>query len=149
MTIDEFQIQLDISSGNELEVLKRYASKASYGYLFVDSNDGQCYLFDKYGKLDDISKIKSIEDYAFFKCTSFKSIVIPDSVESIGAYVFYYCTSFKRITIPDSVKSIGYWAFNESTSLKEVIFKGKTIDKVKTMDNYPWCIKDISIIKCR
>jgi hypothetical protein len=33
-------------------------------------------------------------------------------------------------------------------SLKEIIFKGKTLEEVKQMENYPFGIKDKSIIKC-
>ena len=172
MTIDELQILLDISSENEIEVLKQCASKTNYGYLFVDSCDGQCYLFDKRGKLDDINKVKiikndafwnctslksimisnsvkSIEDYAFWNCTSLESITIPDSVKSIGDNAFESCTSLESIIIPDSVKSIGDSAFWNCASLKEVIFKGKTIDQVKAIDYYPWDITNTSVIRCR
>ena len=172
MTISELKIQLDISLGNELDVLSKHASKTKYGYLCVDSTDGHCYLFDKHGKIDDISKVKSIGNDAFTSCKSLKSIVIPDSVKSIGDYAFYWCTSLESIIIPDSVKSIGYgafeyclsfesviiprfvknigeWAFASCACLKEVIFKDKTIDQVKAMKNYPWDIEDTSIIKCR
>jgi len=31
--------------------------------------------------------------------------------------------------------------------LTDIIFKGKTLEEVKSMDNYPWGIKDESIIK--
>ena len=171
MTFNELQIQLDISSGNEIEVLKQHTYKTSHGYLFVDSYNGQCYLFNEHGHLNDISKVKSIDYGVFYDCTSLKSIVIPDSVKSIrnwafgyctflksiiipssvksiGDHVFYYCTSLKSIVIPDSVNSIGEYAFVNCKSLNEVIFKGKTIDQVKTMNDYPWGIKDISIIKC-
>ena len=171
MIINELKIQFDISLGNELEVLKQHAHKTRYGYIFVDSSDGQCYLFDEHRKIDDINKVKSIGDGAFYNCTSLKSIVIPNSVKSIGKWTFYnctslksivisslvknignlafsYCTSLKSIIIPDSVKSIGKWAFENCTSLNEIIFKGKTIGQVKAMDNYPWGIINISIVKC-
>ena len=92
--------------------------------------------------------VDSIRDYALFNCKSLESIVIPDSVESIGEWAFAGCRSLRSITIPDSVESIGYCAFVNCKTLNEVIFKGKTIDQVKVMDNYPWDIKDTSIIRC-
>ena len=192
MTVTELQILLDLNYGNELDVLEEHASLTDYGYLFVDSEDGHCYLFDENGKMDDIKKIKtwnryakidikkivilpnsvkSIGDWAFYNCTSLKSIEIPNSVKSIGDRAFYSCTSLKNVEIPESVKSIGsgaffncrslksieipesveiigYWTFYGCTSLEEVIFKGKTMDQTKAMKYYPWGIEDESIIKC-
>ena len=155
MTINELQIQLDISAGNETEVLKQhayensYVYETSYGYVFVDSSNGQCYLFDSLGKIDDISKVKRIGNYAFAYCTSFKSIIIPDSVESIGYGAFGDCPSLESIIIPGLVENIGKWAFGDCPSLKEIIFKGKTMNQVKAIVDYPWGIKDTSIIKCQ
>ena len=176
MTYLELQIQFDMNPDNRVRILRhidicrltRYGYL--YGYLFVDSVDGQCYLFDENGQEDDISKVKiiksgafenypsltcikipdsieSIGEYAFYDCSSLTSISIPDSVESIGRYAFYRCTSLTNIQIPDSVESIGSWAFYRCTSLKEVVFKGKTIDQVKAMEWYPWGIEDESVIK--
>ena len=190
MTVIELQILLDLNYGNELDVLEEHAYLTGYGYLFVDSENGQCYLFDENGKMDDIKKIKTLDNvkedtkkivipndvkrignWAFFNCTYLKSIEIPNSVKSIGEWAFRDCTSLTSIKIPESVESIGYgafwnctslesieisesveyirkWAFQHCTSLEEVIFKGKTMDQVKTMDEYPWGIEDESIIKC-
>ena len=196
MIYTELQIQLDLNHDSHVNVLKNAntCKEMDVGYLFVDQENGQCYLFDENGNLDDLSKIKTIDSWAFYKCTSLKSIIIPSSIKSIGYCAFYICTalksvkipnsvewigesafytctSLKSIEIPDSVKRIGgcafdccmsltkinisnnveyigEWAFGECVSLKEVLFKGKTIDEVKAMDNYPWEIKDTSIIKC-
>ena len=172
MTYLELQIQLDLNPDNRVNILENVDTcrLTRYGYLFVDSGDGQCYLFDEDGNLDNISKVKSINDWAFDGCTSLTSIEISDSVESIGDGAFYDCTSLTSIKIPDSVKNIrdaifigctsltsikipnsiewiGCWAFYNCASLKELVFEGKTIDQVKAMKNYPWGIKDESFIK--
>ena len=84
----------------------------------------------------------------FSWCTSLTSITIPNSVTSIGSYAFSDCDSLKSITIPNSVIDIGYNVFHNCTSLNEVIFKGKTLDEVKQMENYPFGIEDESIINC-
>lgn len=171
MTITELHIQLDLQPESKIDILENAAAYCSNGYLFVDSSDGRCYLFNKNGIEDDVKKIKSIEKYAFWCCQSLKSIVIPESVKSIGNCAFYKCENLKSIVIPDSVKSIGLRAFLNCESLKSVeipdsvesigyntfwncenlkslIFKRKTMKQVKAMKHYPFSIKDESIIKC-
>ena len=117
------------------------------------------------------NSVTSIGYRVFWDCNSLKEIFIPNSVTNIGVKAFAYCESLKEITIPNSVTSIGYSAFSyceslkeiiipniitcidvdaffDCNSLKEVIFKGKTLEQVKQMKNYPFGIKDESIIKC-
>ena len=146
MTYPELQIQLDLNPGNQINVFENVDTCRwiSYGYyLFVDQENGQCYLFDENGQEDDISTVKiirvstfysctsltnieipdsieSIEDCAFEDCTSLKSIKIPNSVKSIEDYVFWNCTSLTSINIPNSVKNIGYRAFYNCTSLTSI-----------------------------
>ena len=76
------------------------------------------------------------------------SMTIPNSVTSIREGAFIGCSGLKSVTIPNSVMSIGSYVFSKCTSLKELIFKGKSIDEVKEMDNYPWGIRDKSAIRC-
>ena len=61
--------------------------------------------------------VMSINDAAFFGCTSLTSVTIPDGVTSIGSAAFYGCSSLTSVTIPDSVTSIGSSAFWGCTSL--------------------------------
>jgi hypothetical protein len=91
--------------------------------------------------------VKNIRSLAFCGCKNLKSIEIPDSVESIGNSAFYECDTLTRIVIPGSVKSIGNDAFDKCNSLEDIVFKEKTIDEVKAMNNYTWGIDDESVIK--
>ena len=84
----------------------------------------------------------------FCNCKSLISITIPDGVINIDDEVFCDCKSLTSITIPDGVINIGYAVFWNCASLQEIIFKGKTLDQVKQMKNYPFGIEDNSIIKC-
>ena len=93
------------------------------------------------------NSVKNIGDFSFYECNSLKEITIPNSVKNIGEYSFYHCISLKEITIPNSVRSIKYRAFSHCISLKKFIFKGRTLEKVKRMNNYPFGIEDESIIK--
>ena len=172
MTISELYIQLDINDGNVANVLNAQCRQTSYGHLFVDSENGQCYLFDENANARDIKVVVSIDDNVFYRCTSLTSIKIPNSVKLIGiaafdnctsltsvsipdsvknirSWAFYDCTSLASISIPDSVKNIGGGAFGGCTSLESLVFKGKTIDEVKAMSSYPWGIKNKSVIKAK
>ena len=91
--------------------------------------------------------VKHIGNTAFFACISLTSITIPDSVISIGKRAFYYCDSLTSITIPDSITSIGIEVFEGCNSLEEVIFKGKTLEEIKQMKNYPFGIEDENVFK--
>lgn len=116
------------------------------------------------------NSIKYICNYAFHNCRNLKEITIPNNVTHIGDYVFSHCDSLTSISIPNSVISTGngaFWCcksltsitiskriaiirddtFSHCTSLKEVIFKGKTLKRVKLMLSYPFGIRDESIIK--
>ena len=64
--------------------------------------------------------ITSIGDYAFFYCTSLKSIEIPNSVTSIGELAFNNCTSLKSIEVPNGVTVIENGVFCVCTSLKSI-----------------------------
>jgi hypothetical protein len=94
------------------------------------------------------NNITNIGDYAFYFCDSLKEITIPDNVINIGNAAFYSCESLDSIVIPNSVTCIGIKAFYDCESLKEIIFKEKTLEEVKQMKNYPFGIRDTSIIKC-
>ena len=64
--------------------------------------------------------VTSIENYAFFECSSLTSVTIPNSVTSIGNYAFYGCSGLTSVTIPNSVTSIGEDAFSLCSSLTSV-----------------------------
>ena len=89
------------------------------------------------------SQLTTIGEFAFYQCTSLKSIDIPDSVTIIGEQAFnscsslesveisenatqllestfYQCTSLKSVIIPDSVTTVGMSVFSGCTNLESV-----------------------------
>ncbi len=65
--------------------------------------------------------VTSIGEYAFSSCSGLTSVTIGESVTSIGEYAFSYCPYLTSVTIPNSVTSIGNHAFYKCSSLTSVI----------------------------
>ena len=108
-------------------------------------------MFSICKSLTDITIPKSVTSIgaeAFYGCASFTRIAIPDGVTSIGYEAFYGCSGLTSMTIPTSVTSIGESAFYSCFNLKSLVFKGKTLEEVKAINNYPFGVEDESIIKC-
>lgn len=93
------------------------------------------------------NSVKSIREMAFYSCDSLTSVTIPDGVTSIDGWAFYWSIELIDVIIGSNVKNIGYKAFAECYSLKSIVFKGKTMEQIKAMDNYPWGVDDKCIIK--
>lgn len=104
--------------------------------------------------------VTTIGSYAFYNCSSLTSVMIPNRVTSIGRYAFYKCSCLTSLMIPNSVREIGYCAFvgctrltsvtigngithikpnafDDCNNLKSFAFKGKTLEEVQSMKNYP------------
>ena len=80
-------------------------------------------------------------------------LVIPDSVTSINNYAFYNCSSIANVTIPDSVMSIGKSAFyntayynNESNWHDDVLYIGKHLITAKSTFSGDCVIKNSTLI---
>ena len=116
MTYEELLISIDLK-GYE-NVLPKIGRSLNDNYWFIVCDDGDCHLFDRYGKEDDISKIKKINEAMISK--DIKKIVIPNSVTSIGHGAFYDCNKLTSVTIGNNVMSIGHIAFFRCTNLMSV-----------------------------
>lgn len=81
---------------------------------------------------EEESKLKTIGNFAFSKCSSLKSIIIPNSVTKINYRAFKKCSSLTSIVIPNSVISIGDGAFDECTSLASI----EIPESVTTIGNF-------------
>ena len=99
----------------------------------------------KLGEMEIPDTVTSIKVNAFRGCVSISNLTFGTGLVEIGSSSFYGCKKLKDITIPNSVMTIGNSAF-QGTSLTNLTFKGKTLEYVQGMDNYPWGITDTNII---
>ena len=155
---DDGTCHLFDEDGNEddiSKVTKLYPSLVPKDIIQIVIPNGVTYI--EYGMFLNCSGLRnvtipnsviSIGDYAFANCSSLTNVTIPDNVTSISGGAFYGCSGLMSITIPISVTSIGYQVFEKCNNFKNLIFKNKTIDQVKAMENYPFGLEDESIIKC-
>ena len=167
--LEELQVDLDLHTLDKIDILSKAGCIYDDGWSVI-TDDGICHLFEKDGKLDNIRKIKQLEEkyiktdikkivipdsatsigeFAFSFCRRLTSVTIPDSVTSIGSQAFYNCSGLTSVTIGNNVTSIGYQAFEYCNKLTDLRFKGKTLKQVRKMDYYPWGIEDESIISVR
>lgn len=72
------------------------------------------------------NSVTSIGDGAFRGCNNLTSVTIPDSVTSIGADAFYGCSGLTSVTIPDSVTTIRLGAFYGCSGLTSITIKSTT-----------------------
>ena len=104
------------------------------------------------------SKLKLIDRQAFDRCSSIKSLILPDSLESIGinafaecgeleeivlsqnsklkeihAEAFVFCKKLKNLTLPTSITSISKRAFFGCSKLKNIFYRG-TIEQFKNIN---------------
>ena len=92
-------------SSTELSSATTRAHSTSYTAM-TDAEIGDC--------------VTTIDDWAFYYCTSLTSCTIGNSVETIGKDAFANCVSLSSITIPNSVTSIGNYVFYQCSGLTSI-----------------------------
>lgn len=87
------------------------------------------YAFGAHKCLEEVTipeTVVSIEEGAFFECTSLQSISLPKSVCNIERYAFQYCTSLREVTIENENARLGFLAFGDCCNLQKGIVPGGT-----------------------
>ncbi len=95
----------DISSVTVESSNQNYYSSSNAVY----SKD-QTVLYRYFGEdtsFDVPSTVKTIEDYAFYNCTTLTSVNIAEGVTNIGDEAFWGCTSLASLSIPSSIEFMG------------------------------------------
>ena len=66
--------------------------------------------------------------FAFYSCSSLRSVILPSSVTRIVLYAFTLCPNMTQIFIPASIIFIGKFAFKSCKSLTSNHHPGMMID---------------------
>lgn len=112
-------------------------------FIGVSRIDRYCFSKSRIESVIIPCTIKSIDDWAFFECSSLKKVVlngiselsrclfyscqsleeisIPTTVTHIKESAFWGCKSLKKVELPDSIETIGDAAFDGCESLKTIV----------------------------
>ena len=63
-----------------------------------------------------------IDGYAFYGCSSLKSVTLPKSLNNINHYAFYNCVALEEIAFPEGTDFIDSYAFSGCVKLNSVAF---------------------------
>ena len=102
-----------INNGNELAV-ETISDKWGGAY------SGDVIIPEEVTFMNRTRKVTSIDDYAFYNCSSLTSVTIPNSVTSIGDYAFGKSNRLTSVNIPNGVTSINNYVFYGCTGLTSV-----------------------------
>jgi hypothetical protein len=77
-------------------------------------------MINKNGTLD-LTGIKKINDYDYFKNKKLKKLIIGNTIEKIGEYSFFDCLNLEEIDFSNTIlKEISYQSFYSCSSLKSI-----------------------------
>lgn len=68
--------------------------------------------------------VQTIGAYAFYNCTSLKSIELGDGLDELRQHVFDGCENLQSIVIPQSVGNILDYAFNNCSMISDISITG-------------------------
>ncbi len=106
----------DTNDDGELSYVEA-ANVTSLGEVFKNNTD-----IHSFNELQYFIFLVSIGNQAFYGCSNFTAVTIPEQVTSVGNQAFYGCSNFTAVTIPEQVTSVGNQAFWNCPSLQTVTF---------------------------
>lgn len=90
------------------------------------------------------SSLKTIGQYAFYKCTNLSSIDLSnnDSLNTIGDSAFEYCEQLESVTLAPNMQQIGAAAFGNCTNINSITFSGTDATWLSNIDP-SWLDNDV------
>lgn len=78
-----------------------------------------------------------------------KHITVLDGVSTLDNGAFCNNPKLESVVLPASINDMYIGVFEGCNSLTSVVFEGKTLDEVQSMNEYPWGINNTGIISVR
>ena len=104
----------DVKINSNCKIIR---GESEYSYAFRDSiNTLVSFSFDAN------SKLETIENYAFYKCSKLQSIDLSQcsNLQTINDYAFAYCSSVTSIQFPNSLKYLRQYSLSYLTNLQTI-----------------------------
>jgi hypothetical protein len=102
------------SDGTELEVTFR----GPYSNSYSNEYKGSVVIPEEVTYMGSTRKVTSISNDAFSNCGNLTSITIPHSVKSIGDYAFWKCSFLRKVIVPDIASWCGIkFGYDEANPL--------------------------------
>lgn len=99
------------------------------------------YIKDELVEDVELTSASQVKDFAFYNCTSLKSLKIGDTVETIGENAFYGCTGLNFVEIGINVQKIEENAFAGSDSINSVVWGPRACECTKPFDSSASTVK--------
>ena len=99
------------------------------------------YIKDNLVEEVELTSASQVKSFAFYNCTSLKSLKIGDTVESIGENAFYGCTGLNFVEIGSNVQKIEENAFAGSDSINSVVWGPRACECTKPFDSSASTVK--------
>lgn len=130
-------LEIDACAFSEFYDLKKVTLNNNLSKIGISAFDGCMNLKE----IVIPKSVVEIEKAAFASCMNLKEVKIPNGdIKEIKPFTFANCTSLEYVSIPKQINKIGVDAFYSCPNLKNVVFKGKTENQIRNMENFPWCI---------
>lgn len=104
----------------------------------LTSMGGHAFWSSKLTSIETPGSMLSVGETAFGWNGDLKKVKFNEGILSIDSYAMRMCSTMTDVEFPKSLKSLGYGSLMQCYGLSSVVFKGRTMEEVSAMANYPW-----------
>ena len=104
----------------------------------LTSIGGHAFWSSKLTSVETPGSVLSVGETALGWNGDLKKVKFNEGILSIDSYAMRMCSTMTDVEFPKSLKSLGYGALMQCYGLSSVVFKGRTMEEVSAMANYPW-----------